>query len=114
MATRTTLALKALTLTGRSPLHGDTQWDLPTKGADGRWIPGAWQSVKGAVEYRANGLHVCGSLQIRYWRGLCKRLGKGRMRVWVVECEGQTAIGAHGFAARRGRPAGLGDGREEV
>ena len=111
---KTTLALKALSSGNRSPIHGDVVWDLPTQRANGSWEPGAWQSVKGPIEYRANGLHVCGSLQVKYWRGLCKRLGKGRMRVWVVECEGQTAIGAHGFAARRVRLVRPWDGREEV
>lgn len=109
-----TMALKALTSSNRSPIHGDVEWSLPTQNADGSWTPGAWQSVKGPVTYRQNGLHVCGCDQVRYWRGLCKRLGKGRLRVWIVECEGQTSIGAHGFAARRVRLVRPWDGREEV
>ena len=112
---KTTTALKALTISGRSPIHGDTQWDLPTQGADGSWTPGAWQSVKGTIEYRANGLHVCGCDQVAYWRALCSRVRpRVRTRVWIVECEGQTAIGAHGFAARRVRLVRPWDGREEV
>jgi hypothetical protein len=110
-----TLALKALTTSGRSPLHGDLAWDLPVREADGSWTPGAWQRVSGRIEYRANGLHVCGCDQLKYWRALCARLRPGmRTRVWVVEVEGQVSIGAHGFAARRVRLVRPWDGREEV
>jgi len=111
----TTMALKALTISGKSPIHGDTQWDLPTQGADGAWTPGAWQRVAGPIAYRANGLHVCGCDQVKFWRALCRRIRPGvRTRVWIVECEGQTSIGAHGFAARRVRLVRPWDGREEV
>ena len=104
------LALKALTLSGRSPLHGDLQWSLPVDGA-----PGAWAAVKGAVEYRKSGLHVCGCDQVAYWKQLVRRLRPGlRVRVYVVEYDGQTAIGAHGFAVRRARVLRAWDGREEV
>lgn len=109
------LALKALTLAASSPIHGDLAWSLPTQGADGSWTPGAWQAVKGAVEYRANGLHVCGCDQVAYWKQLVRRVRPGlRTKVWVVEYDGRTSIGAHGFAARRVRLVRPWDGREEV
>lgn len=99
MTTKT--ALKALTTTGHSPIHGDMEWSLPTQQADGSWLPGEWQAVSGPVEYRGNGLHVAMPSQLRYWQQLTRRVRPGlRTRVWVVEYRGQTSIGANGFACR--------------
>lgn len=109
------LALKALTIAGRSPIHGDVSWSFPTRNADGTWEPGAWQTVAGEIEYRANGLHVCGCDQVAYWKQLVRRVRPGvRTQVWVVEYAGQVSIGAHGFAARRVRLVRPWDRREEV
>ena len=101
----TRYALKATTVTGYAPIHGDTRYDLPTQGADGTWTPGAWHRVEaGAVEYRAHGVHVCMPSQLRYWAELIRRVRPGlRTRVWVVEYRGQTSIGANGFAVRECR-----------
>ena len=98
-------ALKATTVTGYAPIHGDTRYDLPTRNDDGTWTPGAWHRVEaGAVEYRAHGVHVCMPSQLRYWAELIRRVRPGlRTRVWVVEYRGQTSIGANGFAVRECR-----------
>lgn len=108
--TPTKLALKATTLAGASPVH-PVGWDLPQKNFDGSWTPGRWQSVKGLVRYRANGLHVCGVDQLGYWQTHLK--GK-TLVVWVCEYDGHTSIGPHGFAARRVRLLRPWDGREEI
>ena len=63
-------AIKALRGT-TSPVHG-FEWSLPTQAADGSWIPGRWAAVKGKVQYRANGLHVCSDLELPYWVGHIK------------------------------------------
>lgn len=94
------LALKATTPAGASPVHAKTAWDLPTQNADGSWTPGRWTAVKGAVQYRGNGLHICGVDQIAYWT---KHLRGKVLVTWVCEYDGNVSIGAHGFAARRVR-----------
>lgn len=105
------LALKALTLDGASPVHA-LDWTLPTQNADGTWTPGAWVSCrKGKVEYRRNGIHLAGCDQIGWWQ---KHLRGRTLVTWVVEYDGQTSIGCHGFAARRARLVRPWDGREEV
>ena len=112
MTTATTkLALKA-TLTGsaQSPVHAH-EWSLPTQNADGSWTPGRWSAVKGKIQYRRNGLHVCGVDQLPYWYG---HLRGRSMVTWVCEYDGNTSIGPHGFAARRVRLLRPWDGREEI
>lgn len=102
--TTTKLALKATTINGIAPIHGTTEYPLPVQGEDGTWTPGAWVRVSGAVEYRANGVHVCMPDQLGYWQKLVRRVRPGlRTRVWVVEYRGQVSIGANGFAAREVR-----------
>lgn len=107
MTTRTAapkFALKATTANGFAPIHGDTEYPLPTQAADGTWTPGAWVEVSGPVEYRANGIHCAMPSQLGYWQALVRRIRPGmRTRVWVVEYSGQVSLGAHGFAARRVR-----------
>jgi hypothetical protein len=105
MTTKTTLAIKALTTTGHAPIHGDAAYSLPTQNADGSWTPGEWHRVgPGAIEYRAHGVHVCQPAQFRYWASLLRRVRPGlRTRVWVVECRGQSSIGANGTAHREVR-----------
>lgn len=92
------LALKGITGT-TSPVHAH-EWSLPTQGADGAWKPGRWSRIGGTIEYRRNGLHVCGPEQIGYWRG---HLRGREMTVWVCEYRGRTDAGLHGFAAREVR-----------
>lgn len=94
------LALKALTLDAASPVHA-FDWSLPTQNADGSWTPGKWASVKGAVEYRKNGLHLAGCDQIAWWQNHLR--AHKNLVCWVVEYDGNTSIGCHGFAARRAR-----------
>ena len=102
-------ALKALDGTS-SPVHATT-WDLPTRNADGTWTAGKWARVAGKIEYRRNGLHVCGMEQISFWRGHLR----GRdLQVYVVEYSGHTSIGPHGFAVRTARLLRAWDGVEEV
>jgi hypothetical protein len=84
---------------------------MPERALDGSWTPGRWQSVKGLVRYRANGLHVCGVDQLGYWQNHLK--GK-TLVVWVCEYDGHVDLGPHGFAARRVRLLRPWDGREEV
>ena len=84
------------TASGHAPIHGTTEYSLPTQAADGTWTPGAWHRVEaGAVEYRAHGVHVCMPAQLGYWAQLIKRVRPGlRTKVWVVEYRGQVSIGA--------------------
>lgn len=105
------LALKALLQTG-SPVHAHS-WDLPTQGVDGGWTPGRWSRVEGRVEYRRNGLHVCGSAQLPYWRGHLGAKGSNA-RVWVCEYRGAVSAGPNGFAAREVRLVRPWDGVEEI
>lgn len=103
--TTTRYALKATTINGIAPIHGDTGYSLPTQAADGSWTPGEWTRVgAGTVTYREHGIHVCMPAQLRYWSALIRRIRPGlRTRVWVVEYRGQTSIGANGFAVRECR-----------
>lgn len=97
------LAIKALTKTGVSPIHGETQYSLPTQ-AEGKWIPGEWQRVTGPVKYRANGFHVCMAGNLPYWKGLLRRIRPGlQIKLWVVEYRGNMSIGTNGFAVRECR-----------
>ena len=107
----TGLAIKALCGTN-SPVHSETEWTLPTENADGTWTAGAWSRCPaGKVQYRKNGLHVCGVDQLPYWQGHLK----GRtMQTFVCEFRGGVSIGPHGFAAREVRLLRPWDGREEV
>lgn len=106
------IALKGLT-GNTSPVHSATEWSLPTEQADGSWKPGAWVAARAGqkIEYRRNGIHVCGCDQLPYWRGHLK----GReMDVYVCEFRGAVSIGPHGFAAREVRLLRPWDGVEEV
>lgn len=95
----TGLAIKALVGT-TSPVHAH-EWSLPTSNADGSWKPGAWSKAPaGKIQYRGNGLHVCGTDQLAYWQGHIK--GK-KMQVYVCEYRGGVDQGMHGFAAREVR-----------
>jgi hypothetical protein len=95
------LALKALTGT-TSPVHSAQEWSLPTQNADGTWTPGAWVSARKGekVQYRRNGIHVCGVDQLPYWQGHIR--GK-TMQVWICEISGSVSVGPHGLAARKVR-----------
>ena len=103
------LALKGVTATGDSPVHG-CSWVLPVQRADGSWKSGAWNRVAGKIAYRSRGLHVCGPEQIGYWRGHCK----AELVVYVCEYRGQTDAGMHGFAAREVRLLRVWDGVETL
>lgn len=94
------LALKA-TLAHGSPVHAFA-WDLPTRSEDGEWTPGAWARVEGAIEYRRNGLHVCSSAQVGYWRGHLGAKGSAAV-VWVAEYRGAVSAGKNGWAAQEVR-----------
>lgn len=41
MTTTTRYALKATTTNGIAPIHGDTEYSLPTQNADGSWFVSA-------------------------------------------------------------------------
>jgi len=92
------LAIKALSAT-TSPVHA-FEWSLPTQSESGEWIPGEWHAVKGRIKYRRNGLHLARPDQIEWWT---KHLRGRKLTAYVVEYDGQTSVGVHGFAARRVR-----------
>lgn len=49
---------KVLTADGHSPYITAYAWSLPTRGADGSWVPGAWHEEPASVFDIGHGLHV--------------------------------------------------------
>jgi hypothetical protein len=102
-------AIKAL-IRAHSPVHA-MEWTMPTQTPAGRWIPGPWHRVSGQIRYRQNGLHVCGTDDLAFWRNHLR--GK-RMSVWICEYRGQISMGAHGWAAREVRLLRPWDGKSAL
>ena len=61
---------KVLDERGRSCNGGEVNWELPTKGEDGKWKPGEWMpAIKGDLELCANGYHLCRNNDLLGWLG---------------------------------------------
>jgi len=61
---------KVLDENGRSYRGGDATWSLPTRDADGTWIPGEWMPcVAGELYPCVNGYHVVTPDQLVRWLG---------------------------------------------
>ena len=95
-------ALKALTVNGYSPIHGGTEYSLPTFNEEtGEWVPGEWHKHEGSVEYSRGGFHVCLEENLPYWRALITRIRPGMLcNTFLVEYKGKVSEGANGFAVR--------------
>jgi hypothetical protein len=85
---------KVLGQNGESLHGGDLIWPLPTEGANGEWVPGAWVEVEGEIKACSNGLHL--TTEPGNWY-------KPDCRIFIAEGEGDCASEGDKTAFRRAR-----------
>lgn len=74
---------------GNSPQETKFKWSLPTKLADGNWVPGEWHEIKGELGMCHNGLHL--TAFPHYWHDqYFNKANEDLLEVWIAEYEGEV------------------------